>query len=282
MVAFEPEEESPIVFLRINKNFKKRGLKVTSVATKGSIAMDKLKADFIKVAPGAEAAAVAGLTLTAKSVILVGERASESAGLISAAVALAEKSGAKLAWISRRAGERGALEAGAFPTSYIPTTTAAATRAADVPVMTGQNLTSWLNNGAGTVYSECLQNYGNGYIYAFSDNTGNNRWQTDVTNNTVSVYCAVDGSAQATFNAGTSTNGTAFRLASAYKVNDLAATVNAGGIGVDSDSLIPVITYAYFGTSADGSSSSQLNGWMKKFAYYPQRLTNTQLTALTS
>ena len=116
LVAFEPEEESPIVFLRINKNFKKRGLKVTSVATKGSIAMDKLNADFIKVAPGAEAAAVAGVSLTAKSVILVGERASESAGLISAAVALAEKSGARLAWIARRAGERGALEAGAFPT----------------------------------------------------------------------------------------------------------------------------------------------------------------------
>ena len=116
LVAFEPEEESPIVFLRINKQFKKRNLKVTSVATKGSIAMDKLNADFIKVAPGNEAAAVAGLTLSAKSVILMGERASESAGLISATVALAEKSGAKLAWIPRRAGERGALEAGAFPT----------------------------------------------------------------------------------------------------------------------------------------------------------------------
>jgi NADH-quinone oxidoreductase subunit G len=116
LVAFEPEEESPIVFLRLNKNFKKRGLKVTSVATKGSIAMDKLKADFIKVAPGDEAAAVAGVSLTAKSVILLGERASESLGLISAAVALAEKSGAKLAWIPRRAGERGALEAGALPT----------------------------------------------------------------------------------------------------------------------------------------------------------------------
>ncbi len=116
LVAFEPEEESPIVFLRLNKNFKKRGLKVTSVATKGSIAMDKLSADFIKVAPGAEAAALASISLTSKSVILVGERASESAGLISAAVALAEKTGAKLAWIPRRAGERGALEAGAFPT----------------------------------------------------------------------------------------------------------------------------------------------------------------------
>jgi NADH-quinone oxidoreductase subunit G len=116
LIAFEPEEESPIVFLRLNKNVKKRGLKVTSVATKGSIAMDKLKADFVKVAPGAEATAVTALSLTAKSVILLGERASESTGLISAAVALADKTGAKLAWIPRRAGERGALEAGAFPT----------------------------------------------------------------------------------------------------------------------------------------------------------------------
>ena len=116
LIAFEPEEESPIVFLRLNKNFKKRGLKVTSVATKASIAMDKLKADFIKVAPGAEAAAVAGLALTAKSVILVGERASESTGLFSAVAALAAKTGAKIAYIPRRAGERGALEAGALGT----------------------------------------------------------------------------------------------------------------------------------------------------------------------
>ena len=114
LVAFEPEEESPIVFLRLNKNFKKRGLKVSAVATKGSIAMDKLKADFIKVAPGAESAAVAGLALTAKSVILVGERASESAGLFTSVAALAAKTGAKVAYIPRRAGERGALEAGAL------------------------------------------------------------------------------------------------------------------------------------------------------------------------
>ena len=116
LVAFEPEEESPIVFLRLNKNFKKRGLKVSAVATKGSIAMDKLDANFIKVAPGAESSAVAGLALTAKSVILVGERASESAGLFSAVAALSAKTGAKIAYIPRRAGERGALEAGALGT----------------------------------------------------------------------------------------------------------------------------------------------------------------------
>ena len=114
LIAFEPEEESPIVFLRLNKNFKKRGLKVSAIATKKSIAMDKLKAEFVKVAPGAEGSAVAALSLTAKSVILVGERASESAGLFSAVAALAAKTGAKIAYIPRRAGERGALEAGAL------------------------------------------------------------------------------------------------------------------------------------------------------------------------
>ena len=114
LIAFEPEEESPIVFLRLNKNFKKRGLKVSAIATKKSIAMDKLKAEFVKVAPGAEGSAVATLSLTAKSVILVGERASESAGLFSAVATLAAKTGAKIAYIPRRAGERGALEAGAL------------------------------------------------------------------------------------------------------------------------------------------------------------------------
>jgi NADH-quinone oxidoreductase subunit G len=114
LVGFEPEEESPIVFLRINKQVRKRRLKVSAVATKLSIGVDKLKADFIKVAPGAEAEAVESLSLSAKSVILVGERASESSGLLTAIAQLSDKSSAKIAWIPRRAGERGALEAGAL------------------------------------------------------------------------------------------------------------------------------------------------------------------------
>jgi len=114
LVGFEPEEESPIVFLRLNKQFRKRALKVTAIASKLSIGVEKLKGDFVKVAPGQEAAAVAKQTLNAKSIILVGERACESAGLLTAVAALADSTGAKIAWIPRRAGERGALEAGAI------------------------------------------------------------------------------------------------------------------------------------------------------------------------
>jgi NADH-quinone oxidoreductase subunit G len=164
LVAFEPEEESPIVFLRINKNFKKRGIKVTSIASKGSIAMDKLKADFIKVAPGAEAAAVASVALTAKSVILLGERASESAGLISAALALAEKSGAKLAWIPRRAGERGALEAGAFPT-LLPGGRPVADSAARVDIAAAWGIDS-LPAEPGRTTHQIIEALGNGQLDA--------------------------------------------------------------------------------------------------------------------
>ncbi len=114
LVGFEPEEESPIVFLRLNKQVRKRALKVTAIATKLSIGVEKLNGEFVKVVPGQEAAAIASQSLTGKSVILVGERAAESAGVLSAVAALANSSSAKIAWIPRRAGERGALEAGAI------------------------------------------------------------------------------------------------------------------------------------------------------------------------
>ena len=113
LAGFEPEEESPIVFLRLYKQVRKRGLAVTAIAPLTSRGNEKLKAKVIKNV-GNEAADIASVALTPKSVILVGERLAEVPGALSAAKALAEKSGAKLAWIPRRAGERGALEAGAI------------------------------------------------------------------------------------------------------------------------------------------------------------------------
>jgi len=114
LVGFEPEEESPIVFLRMLKHVKKRALKVSAVATKLSIGNEKLGATFISVAPGSEADAISKIALTAKSVILVGERACESVGALSAVAALAHRTGAKIGWVPRRAGEPGAIAAGAI------------------------------------------------------------------------------------------------------------------------------------------------------------------------
>ena len=107
LLSFEPEEESPIVFLRVYRQVRKRGLLVTSDAPISSRGSQKLNATLVKSAQD-----ISGLT--SQSVILVGERAAESEGALSAALELAQSSGAKLAWIPRRAGERGALAAGAI------------------------------------------------------------------------------------------------------------------------------------------------------------------------
>jgi len=114
LIGFEAEEESPIVFLRILKQVRKRQLRVVAIGSKLSIGSEKLKAEFICVAPGSESQAIASQKLTAKSIILVGERAAETSGLLSSIAKLVESTGAKFAWIPRRAGEVGALQAGAI------------------------------------------------------------------------------------------------------------------------------------------------------------------------
>ena len=97
LLGFEAEEESPIVFLRLYKQVKKRVLKITAVAPFASRGNKKLKAELISTPAGSEASVISKVSnLSNKSVILIGERLSESSGAISAAVALAANSGAKL------------------------------------------------------------------------------------------------------------------------------------------------------------------------------------------
>jgi NADH-quinone oxidoreductase subunit G len=115
LVGFEPEEESPIVFLRLFKQVRKRSLPITTIAPFTSRGSEKLRAKLIATASGNEAGEISNISgLTDRSVILVGERLCEAVGGLSAAASLAKSTGAKLAWIPRRAGERGAIEAGAI------------------------------------------------------------------------------------------------------------------------------------------------------------------------
>ncbi|MEO3785655.1 NADH-quinone oxidoreductase subunit G [Actinocorallia sp. B10E7] len=121
LAGFEPEEESPIVFLRLRKAVRKKGLKVLSIAPFATDGLRKLKGRLLQAGPGGEPEALsisgeAAEALQAEgSVILVGERLAQTTGALSAAVRLAQNTGARLAWVPRRAGERGALEAGALP-----------------------------------------------------------------------------------------------------------------------------------------------------------------------
>ncbi len=116
LLAFEPEDESPIVFLRIYKQFRKRALKVSTISPFTSRGSEKLNATVIKFAPGTEVSAINSIAgLTAKSVVLIGERLAETSGGLTAAVELANKAGAKIGYVPRRAGDTGAISAGATP-----------------------------------------------------------------------------------------------------------------------------------------------------------------------
>ncbi|OMC22994.1 NADH-quinone oxidoreductase subunit G [Mycobacterium colombiense] len=123
LAGFEPEDESPIVFLRLRKAARKQGLPVYAIAPFATRALTKMSGRLIKSIPGAEASALDGLATgevgdllsTAGAVIMVGERLATVPGGLSAAARLADTTGARLAWVPRRAGERGALEAGALP-----------------------------------------------------------------------------------------------------------------------------------------------------------------------
>jgi NADH-quinone oxidoreductase subunit G len=118
LVAFEPENESPIVQLRLRKAVRNNKLKVIAVDSAAAPGHEKLNAELHLAKPGTEAAALSALADKLKgrnAIVLVGERAAASAGLLSAAVALSNATAAKLAWVPRRAGERGAVEAGLLP-----------------------------------------------------------------------------------------------------------------------------------------------------------------------
>jgi NADH-quinone oxidoreductase subunit G len=131
LAGLEAEEEAPGVFLRLRKAWRKKGLKVYSIAPFATRGLTKAGGTLLPAAPGTEPSWLdalgsgAGLGEDGKaasdalrqpgSVILVGERLAGVRGALSAVVRTAEATGATLAWIPRRAGERAAIEAGALP-----------------------------------------------------------------------------------------------------------------------------------------------------------------------
>jgi NADH-quinone oxidoreductase subunit G len=168
LAGFEPEEESPIVFLRLRRAVRSRGLPVFDLAPFATRAGEKLQATVLTTLPGAEAQslraladgtwggpAIEALRLPG-AVVLAGERLAEVPGAFSALMALSRATGVRVAWVPRRAGERGAVEAGALP-SLLPggrSVGDAAARAdvagrwgidlADVPATPGRDLTGIL------------------------------------------------------------------------------------------------------------------------------------------
>jgi hypothetical protein len=178
------------------------------------------------------------------------------------------------------------LEVGAFPTSYIPTVASQVTRTADQTSIVAPNFAPWYNQSEGTFVSEFSFFAGNDAVnskafFAVSDGTNNNRVYGNLASTNIPfIFIAVGGATQANLNTGTAvTNNTVAKVATAYKTNDFAAVLNAGTVATDTSGTVPTVDRLNIGNL---NNFSQLNGHMRTLRYYPVRLSDAQLQALTA
>ena len=178
------------------------------------------------------------------------------------------------------------LEVGAFPTSYIPTTTAAATRNADVASITGANFSSWYRQDEGTVFAE-----GNSYgltassfptFATISDGTANNRLQYAYITAGLGGYLVLSGGttvAELYPNSAINPRRAAFAAAA----NNYAVSFNGASPFVDTAGNMPVgVNQMQIGNVLAGSGrTNNFFGTIKRLTYWPKRLPNSQLRALT-
>ncbi len=176
------------------------------------------------------------------------------------------------------------LEAGAFPTSYIPTVAASATRSADAASMTGTNFSSWYDAAEGTMYYEgAMELVANSaaVFTTFSDNTNDNYigFRTGSTTEIrPSFAVGVSGTNYVNlFPTPASVANEFYRVAGAYKVNDFAVSKNGASALTDTTGILPVVDRLYFASAAGVVRTQRI----KKFAYYPLRITDAQLSAIT-
>ena len=168
------------------------------------------------------------------------------------------------------------VEAGAFATSYIPTTAAAATRAADVAAIT--TLTPWYNQSAGTLFAT-IGYQRNGTVASFNDNTANNRWTTTFS------AAALGQALRNTAGAGLLTTSTA-NAAIVGATNKIVLAISTGcslvlngsTVATNASYAAPTVTQLQIGNQL---SAGYLNGYLRTLTYYPSRLSNAQLRALT-
>jgi hypothetical protein len=174
------------------------------------------------------------------------------------------------------------FEASGFASSYIPTVAATVTRATDQAVMTGANFSNWFNASEGTfVATATTMSTASGRgVYAASDGTNSNRIYLSVVTPNLSNLIVAAGSTQADIvPATTISDNTVFKDAFAYRQDDVNAATD-GVLGTaDTSATLPVVNQLRLGARGDGNI--RLDGHLRNITYYPTRLTDAQLQALS-
>ena len=177
------------------------------------------------------------------------------------------------------------LETGAFATSYIPTVASQVTRTADQASIVAPMFAPWYNQTEGTFVVEFMTGGAVASATASSANngTGNNRIVSLLSaGGNVQFFVSDGGSAQANISPLSpvlAASNTIYRMAATYRVNSFSAAVN-GVLGPeDTSGTVPAVDQLNIGSDF---SSLRLNGHIRRITYYPVRLLDTQLQALTA
>jgi len=164
------------------------------------------------------------------------------------------------------------LEAGAYSTTYIPTTTAAVTRLADAASKAG--VSSLIGQTEGTLFIE-VNNRLTGQssrVLQVSGATDNDRIQIATASNAFSPAIVTGGVVQATFSSAYTAGNN--KVAIAYANNNVVAYHNGVQIGTDTSATIPACNLLTVGqTFGDGITQAAL---------FTRRLTNAELAAITT
>jgi hypothetical protein len=173
------------------------------------------------------------------------------------------------------------LETGSVPTSYIPTTTAAITRGAEVVSKTG--LSSLIGQTEGTIYVEVVLSRINAN-YIISLGTLDDRIMINFDSSTSVLALIRVGGATANYTAtipAIPATGGVYKIALAYKANDYCFAVNGVAYPSTASRGVPAnMSSVYLGASV--FSTAQLNDRIRADALYPTRLSNTDLALLTA
>jgi hypothetical protein len=177
------------------------------------------------------------------------------------------------------------LEQGSYPTSYIPTVASSVTRNADVISKTG--ISSSIGQTEGTLYTEIKVNKLIGaasrYIFHLSDGTANNRIYiafSGAASNVLRARIFNGGTLQCSINTSALTTTGTYKLALAYKNNDIVFYVNGVQIGTDIVATIPTCSRVDLGQNYAGAS--QLSDNISLSTLFKTRLTNAELAELTT
>jgi len=176
------------------------------------------------------------------------------------------------------------IEVGSVATSYIPTTTAAVTRNADVIILSGA-VSGCIGQTEGTIYAEVdVRNFTNGNrIVCLSNGTSSNRIILQKGANST-LQAIVTNATSAVVDISTASGRTAgiYKIAIGYKQNDFAVYVNGSQTGTDNTGGVPACNQIFIGKTETTATNNQFNDRIRAAALYTTRLTNAELAALTT